>query len=217
MLRTYDRFASPPECAATSNAGCGGGGGVIGAKDRPGNLTGASDPEVVAWAKQGHEAAFRELVRRYERPIFSLLYRMVRDRALAEDLAQETFIKVLNAIGTYNPQFKFSSWIFKIANNTAIDHLRRRELETLSLDGSPHATTPDEVELWAQGLLPAARDTHLAQCAECRTIAARERKLIRELSQLTRFTPEFGFVERVMAKVKIPTPSGPHLRPHTDA
>jgi len=80
----------------------------------------------------------------------------------------------------------------------------------------PHLT-PDEVELWAQGLLPAARDAHLAQCAECRTIAERERKLIRELSQLTRFTPEFGFVERVMAKVKIPTPSGPHLRPHTDA
>src|SRR6266567_593863 len=67
--------------------------------------------------------------------------------------------------------------------------------------------TPDEVELWAQGLLPAARDTHLAQCAECRTIAERERRLIRELSQLTRFTPEFGFVERVMAKVKTPTPS----------
>src|SRR3989442_8538473 len=152
MLRTYDRFASPPECAATSNAGCGGGGGVIGAKDRPGNLTGASDPEVVAWAKQGHEAAFRELVRRYERPIFSLLYRMVRDRALAEDLAQETFIKVLNAIGTYNPQFKFSSWIFKIANNAAIDHLRRRELETLSLDGSPHATTPDEMSATAPQL-----------------------------------------------------------------
>src|SRR5438477_11236042 len=147
MLRTYDRFASPPECAATSNARCGG--GVIGAKDRPGNLTGASDPEVVAWAKQGREAAFRELVRRYERPIFSLLYRMVRDRALAEDLAQETFIKVLNAIGSYNPQFKFSSWIFKIANNAAIDHLRKRELDTLSLDGPPHATPPDEVSATA--------------------------------------------------------------------
>src|SRR2546422_2925138 len=142
MLRTYDRFASPPECAATSNAGCGGGGGIIGAKDRPGNLTGASDPEVVAWAKQGHEAAFRELVRRYERPIFSLLYRMVRDRALAEDLAQETFIKVLNAIGSYNPPFKVSSWIFKIANNPALGHLRKRALETPSLHRSPHPTTP---------------------------------------------------------------------------
>src|SRR5213595_1798717 len=149
MLRTYDRFASPPECAATSNAGCAGGGGVIGAKDRPANLTGASDAEVVAWAKQGQEAAFRELVRRYERPIFSLLYRIVRDRALAEDLAQETFIKVLNAIGSYNPQFKFSSWIFKIANNAAIDHLRRRELDTLSLDGSPHAETPEMIEATA--------------------------------------------------------------------
>ncbi len=68
--------------------------------------------------------------------------------------------------------------------------------------------TPDEVELWAQGLLPAARDVHLGGCAECRATAGRERKLIRELAQLTRFAPEFGFVERVMAKVRIRTPSG---------
>ena len=131
--------------AATSNAGD----GVIGAKDRPSNLTGASDPEVAQWAQHGHEPAFRELVRRYERPVFSLLYRMVRDRALAEDLAQETFIKVLNGIKSYNPQFKFSSWIFKIANNAAIDHLRKRDLDTLSLDGSPHATTPEEMSATA--------------------------------------------------------------------
>src|SRR2546426_8588853 len=126
-----------------------GGGAAIGAKDRPDHLSAASDQQVVAWAKQGHEAAFRELVRRYERPLFSLLYRMVRDRALAEDLAQETFIKVLNGIGSYNPQFKFSSWIFKIANNVAIDHLRKHDLDTLSLDGSPHATTPQEMQATA--------------------------------------------------------------------
>ena len=77
--------------------------------------------------------------------------------------------------------------------------------------------TPDEIELWAQGLLPAARELHVATCAECLGTAARERKLIRELAQLTRFAPEFGFVERVMAKVEIPTRSGPHLRPHTDS
>ncbi len=97
-------------------------------------------------AVAGREAAFRELVRRYQRPVFSLIYRMVRDRELAEDLAQETFIKVLNAIGSYRPEYKFSSWIFKIANNAAIDQLRRRELDTLSLDGSPHAQTADAVE-----------------------------------------------------------------------
>ena len=99
----------------------------------------------MAWAKQGHEAAFRELVRRYERPVFSLLYRMVRDRALAEDLAQETFIKVLNGIKSYRPEFKFSSWIFKIANNAAIDHLRRKHIDTLSLDGAPSAETPEQM------------------------------------------------------------------------
>jgi len=64
-------------------------------------------------------------------------------------LSQETFVKVLNAIDSYRPEFKFSSWIFKIANNAAIDHLRRRELDTLSLEGAPDATTPDRVEATA--------------------------------------------------------------------
>jgi RNA polymerase sigma-70 factor (ECF subfamily) len=113
------------------------------------DLRSASDQDVVALARDGRESAYRELIRRYERPVFSLIYRMVRDRETAEDLAQETFIKVLNAIGTYRPEFKFSSWVFKIANNTAIDHLRRKELDTLSLEGSPHATTPDGVEATA--------------------------------------------------------------------
>jgi RNA polymerase sigma-70 factor (ECF subfamily) len=103
----------------------------------------------VKWACRGHEPAFRELVRRYERPVFSLVYRMVRDRALAEDLTQETFVKVLNAIGSYRPEFKFSSWIFKIANNAAIDHLRKKHLDTLSLDGSPLAETPEELDATA--------------------------------------------------------------------
>ena len=90
-----------------------------------------TDQEVVLLARAGQERAYRELVRRYERPIFSLLYRMVRDRELAEDLSQETFVKALNAIESYRPEYKFSSWLFKIANNAAIDHLRRRELDTL--------------------------------------------------------------------------------------
>jgi RNA polymerase sigma-70 factor, ECF subfamily len=108
-----------------------------------------TDQEVVLWARSGQEAAYRELIRRYERPIFALLFRMVRDRELAEDLAQETFVKALNAIDSYRPEFKFSSWIFKIANNAAIDHLRRRELDTLSLDGSPHAETPEAMQATA--------------------------------------------------------------------
>jgi RNA polymerase sigma-70 factor (ECF subfamily) len=117
--------------------------------DRRPDLATATDQEVVAEARAGRQAAYRELVRRYERPIFSLIYRMVRDRELAEDLAQETFVKALNAVESYRPEFKFSSWIFKIANNVAIDHLRRRELSTLSLDGSPHAATPEAIQATA--------------------------------------------------------------------
>ena len=90
-----------------------------------------TDQQVVQLAKDGSERAYRELIGRYQRPVFSLIFRLVRDREKAEDLAQDTFIKVLNAIDRYDPQFKFSSWIFKIAHNTALDWLRKRELPTL--------------------------------------------------------------------------------------
>ena len=74
-------------------------------------------------------------------------------------------------------------------------------------DTSMHLTT-DEIELWAQGLLPAARAMHLADCSLCRTEAERERKVILELVQLPKFAPNAGFADRVMAKVRVATPSG---------
>src|SRR5438477_13183768 len=122
--------------ARTPRAGC----GVIATLLSPRmptalDLSNLPDADVVALAQAGREAAFRELIRRYERPVFSLIYRMIRDRELAEDLAQDTFIKVLNHIDRYRPEFKFSSWLFKIANNVAIDQLRRRQLETISIEG----------------------------------------------------------------------------------
>jgi RNA polymerase sigma-70 factor (ECF subfamily) len=107
-------------------------------------LTELTDQDVIARARQGSERAYRELIRRYERPVFSLIYRIVRDREKAEDLAQDTFIKVLNAIDRYKPEYKFSSWIFKIAHNTALDDVRRKEIPTLSLDGSPHIANAEE-------------------------------------------------------------------------
>jgi RNA polymerase sigma-70 factor, ECF subfamily len=105
-----------------------------------------TDQEIVALARQGREPAYRELIGRYQRPVFSLIYRLVRDREKSEDLAQETFIKVLNAIDRYDPSYKFSSWIFKIAHNTSLDHLRKKEPQTLSLEGSPHAESAADQE-----------------------------------------------------------------------
>ena len=102
------------------------------------------DRKIAALAAGGREAAFREILRRYERPVFSLVYRMVRDRTLAEDLAQEAFVRAFNAIASYKPSYKFSNWILKIANNHTIDYLRKRKLDTVSIDGSPHARTDEE-------------------------------------------------------------------------
>lgn len=80
------------------------------------------------------EDAYAELLARYERPVFTLVLRMVRDRTLAEDLTQDAFVKAFSKLATYDPSRKFSSWLFKVAHNTAIDHLRRREVDTVSMD-----------------------------------------------------------------------------------
>jgi len=74
-------------------------------------------------------------------------------------------------------------------------------------DNTMHLTT-DEIELWAQGLLPAARAIHLADCSLCRVEAERERKIILELVQLPKFAPNAGSWTRVMAQVKVHAPSG---------
>lgn len=110
------------------------------------DATQVPDHELVARARKGSEAAYRELLGRYQRPVFSLVYRMVRDREQAEDLSQETFVKVFNNIDRYDPKYKFSSWIFKIATNVAIDALRKKEPATVSLDGSRHAETDEDIE-----------------------------------------------------------------------
>jgi RNA polymerase sigma-70 factor, ECF subfamily len=122
----------------------------------PVDYTKLTDQQVVELARAGRESAFRELIGRYQRPVFSLIYRLVRDREKAEDLAQDTFIKVLNALDRYDPSYKFSSWIFKIAHNTALDLLRKKAPDTLSIDGSPHARTAQEIE--ASTLTPASSD-----------------------------------------------------------
>lgn len=94
----------------------------------------ATDAELVSGALAGSEDAYRRLVTRFQRPIFSLIVRMVRDRQLAEDLTQEVFIKAFRALSSYDHRRKFSSWLFKIAHNATIDHLRKGQLQTVPLE-----------------------------------------------------------------------------------
>ena len=87
----------------------------------------AADTELVTRAIAGREEGFAELVRRYQRPIAAYVYRMVGDYDAALDLTQEVFIKVYGSLTRYRPEFKFSTWIYRIAHNAAIDHLRRSD------------------------------------------------------------------------------------------
>lgn len=90
------------------------------------NLSAVADCDLVTRAVAGREDGFEELVRRYQRPIAAYVYRMVGDYEAALDLTQEVFIKVYNSLRRYRSEFKFSTWIYKIAHNSAVDHLRRR-------------------------------------------------------------------------------------------
>lgn len=93
---------------------------------------------LVADAIAGSELAFRTLVERYQRPVFSLVLRMVRDHGIAEDVTQEVFVKAWRALGRYDPRRRFASWLFKIASNAAIDQLRRKKLPTTPIEsGDP--------------------------------------------------------------------------------
>jgi RNA polymerase sigma-70 factor (ECF subfamily) len=93
-----------------------------------------SDAELARDALSGSEAAYRELVTRYATAAVNFIYRFTRDRALAEDLAQEGFLRVYQRLKTYDPERKFSSWFFQVLRNITIDYLRVNRLPTSSLD-----------------------------------------------------------------------------------
>ncbi|MGH9947587.1 MAG: RNA polymerase sigma factor, partial [Pyrinomonadaceae bacterium] len=100
-----------------------------------------SDAELIGVTIKGGENSFEELVRRYQRPIVGYVYRMLGDYDSALDVAQEVFIKVYVSLKRYRPEYKFSTWLYRIAHNAAIDHIRRnsvslQSIETESIDGA---------------------------------------------------------------------------------
>ena len=88
----------------------------------------AGDAELAVAARGGSEDACTALVHRFERPVYNLIARLVQDAATAEDLTQDTFVKMFRALDQYKPELRFSSWLFRIAHNAAIDFLRQRQL-----------------------------------------------------------------------------------------
>jgi RNA polymerase sigma-70 factor (ECF subfamily) len=93
-----------------------------------------TDQELVKRTLGGDQAAFVTLVRRYERGLYNLAYRMVRDPELARDLTQDVLIRVHGSLAKYDPIYPFASWVYRVASNLCIDFIRRRKLQTISLD-----------------------------------------------------------------------------------
>lgn len=98
------------------------------------SLTGLTDAELIGIAIKGREDSFEELVKRYQRPIAGYVYRMLGDYDSSLDVTQEVFIKVYNSLHRYSSDYKFSTWLYRIAHNAAIDHIRRNSANTQSLE-----------------------------------------------------------------------------------
>ena len=92
------------------------------------------DRALVAAALNGDEQAYEQLVDKYERALYYYLRRLVREEHVLEDLVQESFIKAFEALDSYSPQYAFSTWLYRIAKNHTIDHLRKKRLPTRSID-----------------------------------------------------------------------------------
>ena len=97
-----------------------------------------TDAEIMLRVKAGDQSAFDFLVQKYRRPLVSFMYRMARNTAAAEDLAQEVFLRVYRSRQTYEASAKFTTWLYRIATNLAVNHARNTRKErpevTISLD-----------------------------------------------------------------------------------
>jgi RNA polymerase sigma-70 factor (ECF subfamily) len=91
------------------------------------------DRELVRRCLKGDQDAYRILLAKYERPVYGLVRRMIKDEEDARDLAQEAFIRAFKKLQQFDQERKFSSWLFRIANNLCIDHYRRRKLATVPM------------------------------------------------------------------------------------
>ena len=139
------------------------------------------DRDLIACAQQGDRQAFTELVYRHQDGIVSLIYRMCGDIRLAENAAQEAFVRVWQNLNSYKPQYAFRSWLYRIAANAALDSLRRErpttDLDSLSLPD--HGISPE------QSVEDNQRTDHVRRAIGQLTPSLRMVLILREYQELT--------------------------------
>lgn len=127
------------------------------------------EPDTIRAAAGGDQAAYAEIVRGLQAPVWRFLRHLVSDAALAEDLTQETFIRVYRKLGSFRHRAKFSTWVFQIARNAGIDEIRSRQrrsrlVQVLRPDRPPIRPGPEtqaEVEAALASLSPKLREAFL--------------------------------------------------------
>lgn len=92
------------------------------------------DEKLIEKALASDQEAYRELLNRHKKAIFQIILRIVRNKEETEDLLQETFMRAFNSLSTYRSEYRFSTWLYRIGANCAIDYLRKKKIEALSLD-----------------------------------------------------------------------------------
>jgi RNA polymerase sigma factor (sigma-70 family) len=105
-----------------------------------------SDEQLIARALKGDQKAYESLLVKHRSAIFHVVSKIVRNHEESQDLVQETFMKAFNALESYRSEYRFSTWLYKIAANCAIDFVRKKRIEAMSLD-RPIETKDGQVEL----------------------------------------------------------------------
>lgn len=94
----------------------------------------SANSELIKKAIEGDESAYKNLLENYRGAIYNLIYKMVRNKEETEDLVQEAFMKAFKALPSFNEEYAFSTWLYKIAVNNCIDHMRKKKLQTYSIN-----------------------------------------------------------------------------------
>lgn len=108
------------------------------------------DDGYVKRAKDGDQAAFRFLSRKYEKPLYYHVLKMVKVHEQVEDIVQESFVKAFGNLSSYNTEYAFSTWLYRIATNHTIDYLRKKKLQTTSID-EPVSSSEGEMSIQITG------------------------------------------------------------------
>ena len=102
----------------------------------------AAEQRVIEAVLDGDIDRFEDLVRRYQKPIINFIFRMVGNYEDAAELSQDVFIKSYSSLASYDPSYRFSTWLFRIATNRAIDFLRKKRVPVVSMEGPDEEYTP---------------------------------------------------------------------------